>query len=94
MITAEFLGKVAAFTDQQISRVVLNGTYEITQFEIKQVSGSVVTLNYFVPASAVTEITLIELQAADGAVISSNAVQVPITADTIMVQTVEIQEVS
>lgn len=94
MIRTEFLGALASFTEQRIAKVVLNGTYEIIQFEVKRVDGSTVTLNYFVPASAVSDITLIELRAPDGAVLSSNPVQVPIATDTLMIQTFDVQEVT
>lgn len=94
MISAVFLGKLAAYAHQQIAKVVLNGTCEITQFEVKRVDGSVVTLNYLVPAAEVTQINRIDLVAADGTVISSNAVDVPITADALMVQTLSFEEVS
>jgi len=94
VISAAFLGKLAAYADQQIAKVVLNGDYEITQFEVKRVDGRVVTLNYLVPAVEVTQISRIDLVAADGTVISTNEVDVPITADTLMVQTLSFEEVS
>jgi hypothetical protein len=94
VIVPDFLGDVARFVDERIAAVVLNGTYEITQFEVKLVDGATVVLNYLVPASEVSEIALIELRSADGSVVSSNAVQIPIAADTVMVHTIETREVS
>ncbi|MFS8534831.1 MAG: hypothetical protein FWJ65_06690 [Limnochordales bacterium] len=94
MISTEFLSKLATYANQEIAKVRLNGTYEITQFEVKRVDGGVVTLNYLVPAAEVSQINQIDLVAADGTVISSNAVDVPITADTLMVQTLSFEEVS
>lgn len=94
MIRMEFLNELANVVEQKIAKVVLNASVEITEFEVKQVDSQVVTLNYLVPASAVSVINLIELRAVDDSVISTNTVEVPITADTIMVQTLEVREVS
>lgn len=92
MITNRFLDEVAKFTDSKISKVVLNGSYEITSFTLKRAENNEVILNYIVPFGSVDTITLIELKGLDNSVISSNNVNVPVTADTMMVQTIAVKE--
>ncbi|MGN7381422.1 MULTISPECIES: ketopantoate hydroxymethyltransferase [unclassified Paenibacillus] len=92
MITTHLLNEVAKFTDSKIAKIVLNGTYEITSFTSKQAENNEVILNYMVPFGSVETITLIELKQADNRVLSSNQVYVPVTTDTIMVQTIEVKE--
>lgn len=92
MIHAEFMREVASFTNAKISKVVLNGSYEIRDFMIKYVDENVVVMNYFIPFGSVSTIELIELQDDSGRVICSNTVNVPLASDTIMVQTIEVKE--
>lgn len=94
MINTEFLEDIAKYVDSRIAKVVINGTYEITQFEVKQVTDSTLAMRYIVPASDVSVITMIELKDEDGNVISSNSVNIPITADQVMIQAIEVKEVA
>lgn len=93
MIPTTYLSKLAAITNNQITKVVVNGSYEIAAFSIKQVTASTVEMEYVIPFGSVEEVTLVELKSSEGAVISSNAVYVPITSDTIIKQTIVIKEV-
>lgn len=93
MISTQFLEDIAKYVDSRIAKVVINGTYEITQFEVKQVTDSTLAIRYIVPASEVSVITMIELKDEDGNVISSNSVNIPITADQVMIQAIEVKEV-
>lgn len=93
MISTQFLEDIAKYVDSRIAKVVINGTYEITQFEVKQVTDSTLAMRYIVPASEVSVITMIELKDEDGNVISSNSVNIPITADQVMIQAIEVKEV-
>ncbi|NGP58142.1 ketopantoate hydroxymethyltransferase [Paenibacillus thiaminolyticus] len=92
MISSALLRDVAKYIDGRVAKVVINGTFEITDFEVKNVTENVLVLNYIVPVEKVSWITLVELKDASGNVLSSNAVNVPITADHLMVQTIEIKE--
>ncbi|WP_217563079.1 ketopantoate hydroxymethyltransferase [Paenibacillus sp. GbtcB18] len=92
MINPNFLNSVAQYADSKVKAVVLNGTYSITQFKVKAVSGGILTLEYLVPFGAVDAITSIELWDGQGNKISTNAVYVPIASDTIMRQTITIKE--
>lgn len=94
MITAEFLHDVAEYVDTRVKKVVLNGSYEITDFEVKAVTDNVLALNYIVPMEDVALITKIELKDESDNVITSDDVHVPVTSDALMLQTVEVKEVS
>ena len=94
MIAAQFLNDVAAYVDSRVAKVVLNGSYEITQFEVKQVTDSTLALNYIIPAAEVSHVELIELKDGDGNLITSNSVDVPISSDTLMLQTISVEEVT
>ncbi|WP_018752164.1 hypothetical protein [Paenibacillus sanguinis] len=93
MITASFKQEVATYVNTRIAKVVLNESYEITEFEEKAVTDSTVALNYIVPAADVPVISLIELRDAAGNILTTNAVNVPVSSDTLMLQTVEVKEV-
>lgn len=93
MIAEQLLHDLAEYVGGRVAKVVLNGNYEIAEFEVKQVTDNVLALNYLVPVSDVPLITLIELKDSANKVLSSNEVNVPITSDTMMLQTVEVKEV-
>jgi hypothetical protein len=84
---------VAVYVDGHIDKVVLNGSYEITDFQVKQVTSSTLALNYMVRVADVSLITLIELKDSSNNVKTTNAVNVPIASDTMMLQTIEVKEV-
>lgn len=93
MIQSSYLVEIAEYTDARIAKVVLNGgAVVITDFLLKAVTASQLTMQYMVMAGSVSDITLIELQDASSIVISANAVDIPITADTIMIQTILVKE--
>ncbi|PZM65335.1 ketopantoate hydroxymethyltransferase [Paenibacillus dendritiformis] len=92
MISSGLLRDVAKYIDGRVAKVVINGTFEITDFEVKSVTENILVLNYIVPVEKVSWITLVELKDTSGNTLSSNAVNVPITADHLMVQTIEIKE--
>lgn len=92
MIANTLLSEIAILADSRIAKVVLNETYEIDDFEVKSVSGSTVGMQYIVPISTVPVVTKIELKDGAGQVISSNDVYVPITSDTLILQTIEVKE--
>ncbi|ALS25483.1 hypothetical protein IJ21_00280 [Paenibacillus sp. 32O-W] len=93
MIAEQLLHDLAEYVGGRVAKVVLNGNYEIAEFEVKQVTDNVLALNYLVPVSDVPLITLIELKDSANKVLSSNEVNVPIASDTMMLQTVEVKEV-
>lgn len=92
MITEGLLHGVAEYVNSSVAKVVINGTYTITDFEVKAVTNNVLALNYIVPVAEVSLITLVELKDEANNVLISDPVNVPITADHLMLQTIEIKE--
>jgi len=92
MIESTFLNNVTEYVDGRVAKVVINESYEITDFEIKQVTGNVLGMKYLVPAEEVSTITKIELKDAQNNVISSHDVNIPITADHLMIQSITVKE--
>ena len=66
MIDTAFLQDVAEYVDSRVAKVVLNGTYVITNFEVKQVTDNVLAMKYLIPAADVSLVTTIELKDAGG----------------------------
>lgn len=93
MIPTSYLRDVAQYTSDRVAKVVLNDTYEITQFDSKAVADNELAIRYLVPFGSVAAITKVELRDAADNVISTNAVYVPITTDHLMLQTIEVKEV-
>jgi hypothetical protein len=91
MIAATLLNELAEYVDDRIAKVVINGSYEITDFEVKAVTDNVIGLNYIVPVAEVSLITLVELKTANNTVLTSNPVNVPIAADHMMLQTITVR---
>ncbi|TYA12194.1 ketopantoate hydroxymethyltransferase [Paenibacillus faecis] len=92
MIAEGILHDVAEYVNGRVAKVVLNGTYTITDFEVKSVTDKVLVLNYIIPVAEIPLVTLIELKDAADTVLSSNAVNIPIAADHLMLQTIEVKE--
>lgn len=92
MISSMLLSEIAELVDNKIAKVVLNETYEIDTFEVKSVTGATVGMQYIIPASAVPVVTKIELKNSANQLISSNDVYVPITSDTLILQTLDVRE--
>ncbi|MGE7718055.1 ketopantoate hydroxymethyltransferase [Priestia megaterium] len=92
MISPELLHGVAEYVNHRVAKVVINGIYTITDFDVKAVTDNVLALNYIVPVSEVSLITLVELKDAADIVLTSNPVNVPIAADHLMLQTIEVKE--
>lgn len=92
MISTDLLHGVAEYVNHRVAKVVINGTYIITDFDVKAVTDNVLALNYIVPVSEVSLITLVELKDAADIVLTFNPVNVPIAADHLMLQTIEIKE--
>jgi len=93
MIHAQFLNDVADFVNGKIAKVVLNGTVEISNFTVKEAPERTVILQYIIPVAGVSLVELIELRSSSGALITSNEVEIPVTSDTLMLQTIEVKEV-
>lgn len=93
MIVNTFLNDVARFVDANISKVVLNDAVEIANFTVKEATGSTVGMQYIVPSADVSLVTKIDLRDANNNIKTTNNVYVPITTDTLLLQTVHVKEV-
>ncbi|MER2061423.1 MAG: hypothetical protein ABS894_00680 [Aerococcus urinaeequi] len=93
MITNGLLSGMAGYISSRISKVVLNGTYVITEFEVNKVEGNTVVLNYIIPASSLSLVTMIEIKDAANVVLSAKPVSLPVQSDTLMLETFEVEEV-
>lgn len=92
MIDANLLTEVAKFIDSKVTKIVINEEYEITSFEVKEVSQNVLVLNFLIESDKVTLVNKIDIVGAQNNIISSNVMDVPITTDHIMIQTIEVKE--
>ncbi|RJX40045.1 ketopantoate hydroxymethyltransferase [Paenibacillus pinisoli] len=93
MIDSGLLNSIALHVNSRVAKVVINGSYVITDFVVKSVSDNKLVLNYIVPVADVSLITLIELKDSANKLLSSRTVNVPIAADHMMLQTITIREV-
>jgi len=93
MITQSYLNELAAYTNNKITKVVLNGTVELSDFWIKEVDDSVVELEVIVYQGVVETVTLIEIKSVADEVIASKSVVLPIVEDTIIRQVITVKEV-
>ncbi|MDQ0658748.1 ketopantoate hydroxymethyltransferase [Paenibacillus sp. ClWae2A] len=91
MIDQEILNELAAHLNSRITKVVINGVYEITNFSEKAVTESTVAVNFLIPAADVSMVTLIEVKGPNIRV-SSKPVNLPVISDTLMLETFEIEE--
>lgn len=92
MIDKQFLQSIAEHVNAKVAKVVLNGKYQIDQFEVKKVTENVLALNYIVRAKDLSVINKIELKDPNNATISTNIVNIPVTTDQRMIQEIEIKE--
>ncbi|MBD8499974.1 ketopantoate hydroxymethyltransferase [Paenibacillus arenosi] len=93
MITASYLNDLAVYTNTRITKVVINDTHTIDQFEIKEATASDLLIKYMVRQGTVQAVNKIDLRDVNDKVISTNNVYVPITSDTLLLQRIKIREV-
>lgn len=92
MITLSLLNDLTTYVDGRVAKVVINGSYEITNFKVKEVTGNTLALNYTVPVADINLVALIELKDASNNVLASNSVNIPIGADQMMLHTITVKE--
>lgn len=86
------LNDTANFVSAEISHVLLNDTILISEFDVKQVSENILTIEYKVTPNMVDIITDIKLIKADNTVLTRSAVYVPITQPVINKHTITVKE--
>ena len=90
-IQTALLDDVATFTSTDIASAQVNGTINISSITAS-VSGSTCTITYTVQPEQTSEITSIALLKADGTVLTSSTVYVPVTQAVLMTHTIPVSE--
>ena len=92
-IQQAMLNKLATFSAIEIAKVRINGTYIITDFEVKSASANVVTVQYYViPESGITNVTRIELLDSANNVLTRSNVYVPLVLGVNLKHTILVKE--
>ena len=79
------------FVSSDIAKARINGTIEITDLN-KNAEGNILTVTYTVAQSQVETVTSTELLDADGVVLTSSAVFVPVSGATLLKHTIPVSE--
>lgn len=90
-IQSALLTGVADFVSNDVASARLNGSIPVTALN-KSVDGSTLTITYQVTQAMTTEITQVELLAADGTVLTSMAAYVPVTETAVIKHVIPVQE--
>ena len=90
-IQSALLTGVADFVSNDVASARLNGSIPVTALN-KSVEGSTLTITYQVTQAMTTEITQVELLAADGTVLTSMAAYVPVTETAVIKHVIPVQE--
>lgn len=90
-IQTPLLNATAGFVSGDVAKARINGT-QILENLTKQVNGNVAEITYTVPQGLVEAVTLAELLDAQGNVLTSSAVYVPVTGGTVMKHTIPVTE--
>ena len=92
-IQQAMLNKLATFSAIEIAKVRINGTYIITDFEVKSASANVVTVQYYViPESGIANVTRIELLDSANNVLTRSNVYVPLVLGVNLKHTILVKE--
>lgn len=90
-IQSALLTGVADFVSNDVASARLNGSIPVTALN-KSMDGSTLTITYQVTQAMTTEITQVELLAADGTVLTSMAAYVPVTETAVIKHVIPVQE--
>lgn len=90
-IQSALLTGIADFVSGDVAAARLNGSIMVESIN-KSVSGSTLTITYQVTQAMTTEITQVELLAADGTVLTSMAAYVPVTETAVIKHVIPVQE--
>lgn len=90
-IQSALLTGIADFVSGDVAAARLNGSIMVENIN-KSVSGSTLTITYRVTQAMTTEITQVELLAADGTVLTSMAAYVPVTETAVIKHVIPVQE--
>ena len=90
-IQPALLAGTANFISGDVASARINGTITIGELA-KSVSGSTLTVTYTVPMGQTDAVTQAELLDGEGNVLTSSAVYVPVTAQTILKHVIPVAE--
>lgn len=90
-IQTALLTGVANFVSGDVASARINGTISISALT-KSVSGNTLTITYTVTSSQTTEVNQVELLDADGTVLTSSNIYVPITDTAVIKHTIPVNE--
>ena len=90
-IQSALLTGIADFVSGDVAAARLNGSIMVENIN-KSVSGSTLTITYQVTQAMTTEITQVELLAADGTVLTSMSAYVPVTETAVIKHVIPVQE--
>ena len=90
-IQSALLTGIADFVSGVVAAARLNGSIMVENIN-KSVSGSTLTITYQVTQAMTTEITQVELLAADGTVLTSMSAFVPVTETAVIKHVIPVQE--
>lgn len=90
-IQSALLTGIADFVSGDVAAARLNGSIMVESIN-KSVSGSTLTITYQVTQAMTTEITQVELLAADGTVLTSMSAYVPVTETAVIKHVIPVQE--
>ena len=90
-IQSALLTGIADFVSGVVAAARLNGSIMVENIN-KSVSGSTLTITYQVTQAMTTEITQVELLAADGTVLTSMSAYVPVTETAVIKHVIPVQE--
>ena len=90
-IQSALLTGIADFVSGDVAAAQLNGSIMVENIN-KSVSGSTLTITYQVTQAMTTEITQVELLAADGTVLTSMSAYVPVTETAVIKHVIPVQE--
>lgn len=90
-IQQALLTGTANFVSGDIASARINGSVVISELE-KTISGSTLTVTYTVPQDQASDVTLAELLDADGNVLTSSTVYVPVESNTVMKHVIPVSE--
>lgn len=90
-IQQALLTGVANFVSGDVASAQINGTISITSLN-KSVNANILTITYTVSNAQTTEITSVELLDADGNVLTSSQVYVPVQDSIVMKHTIPVNE--
>jgi hypothetical protein len=92
-IRQEFLDKLADFSASEVTNVLINNTYTVTDFSVKQGDTNTLNVQYVIPASSgVTIVNNIKLRDAANVALTNSPVYFNVVGDVLVKHIIPIKE--